>query len=75
VVLRGGVNALPAQMSSFVSNSTSPTRVVVDSTAPPCPLAVVSAVLCLELVASHECVLLLEIDTVAHDKRGTVHKA
>jgi hypothetical protein len=74
-VLRGGINVLPARMSSFVSNSTSLTRVVADSMAPPCPLAVVSAVLCLELVASHECVLLLESDIVAHDKRGTVHKA
>jgi hypothetical protein len=48
-------------------------RAVDDSTVPLCLPAVVSAVLCLELVASRECVLLL--NTVAHGKRDTVEKA
>jgi hypothetical protein len=65
---------LPTWMSSSVFDSTTPTRVVVDSTTPLCPPAVVATVLCLE-VASRKCVLLLEIDTVAEGKRGIVHEA
>jgi hypothetical protein len=74
-VLRGGVDDIACSDELVCVRLTALTRVVADSTAPPCLPAVVAVVLCLELVASIECILLLEIDTVAHGKRGTVHEA
>jgi hypothetical protein len=43
--LKGASTTLPAQMSLSMSDSIVPTRVVDDSTAPPCPPAVVAAAL------------------------------
>jgi hypothetical protein len=42
---KGALTTLPAQMSLSMSDSIVPTRVVDDSTAPPCPPAVVAAAL------------------------------